>query len=437
MTRPFALLVVAALAGITTAQPPPAPEKVLLYEDFQTRKPVRIDIGTTLSGRLALPDRENKRDGKPEVVTVTGTARLDYDEVLLPRDAEGNLVALRQYRDVEFRRRLGDTDQQAGVRAGVRRMVVLRNAAGKKVPFSPDGPLTLAEIDVVRTDLFSPVLVTGLLPKPPAGVGNTWPASDAAVVELTDFNEVEKNELVIELAAFLMIDGRKHAKLTIAGTVRGTGEDGVSIQTFAGTGYFDTERKIFVSLSLSAKNQLLGPDGKTVNGEVAGTFVVRRAYVTDSPLTAEVVKGFEPTPTDAKTRLLFNDPEFGATFTYPRRWRLGTVGQGRLTVNEATGAAGIQLTRYAPDGTTVDKQFAEAKELAARQKWTVTGATPPKDGRFTLSVTTDKGDNLKLDTRVLSTADGVTVLSARYPVARAAELLPQIDSILDGVTLAK
>ena len=37
-------------------------------------------------------------------------------------------------------------------------------AKGKKVPFSPDGALTLGEIGVVRNDLFSPVLVPGLLP---------------------------------------------------------------------------------------------------------------------------------------------------------------------------------------------------------------------------------------------------------------------------------
>ena len=453
MKRPFPTVLgvlagcCAISAGVAAAQakpplPAPASEKHSLYEDFKSQAPVRVEIQTTLGGRLALPDRANERGGKPEVVTVTGTAKLVYEEVLLPRDADGNLVAVRQYREVDFRRRLGDTDQKAEVRAAVRRMVVLRSEAGKKVPFSPDGPLTLAEIEVVRTDLFAPVLVTGLLPKQPAGVGNRWPASPQAVAELTDYTAVEKNDLMVELVAFVTLDGRRHAKLTLSGEVRGQGEDGFGIQSFAGTAYFDLDRKMLVSLNLSAKNQLLGPDGKTVNGEVAGTFSVRRAPATGTDLAADKLKAIATKPTDATTRLLFDDPGFGVSFTYPRRWRLGTVGDHRLTVNEAAGAAGIQVLRVGPTETTAAKQFDEAKAFVARQKWTLTNSTEPKaaapgDDRFTLDATTDAGDKLRLEYRVLATPDGVAVLSARVPVARQAELLPQVESIFESVKVLK
>ena len=424
------------------AQDKPAGEKHALYEDFKSQSPVRVVIETTLAGRLALPDRENARGGKPEVVTVSGTARLSYEEVLLPRDADGNLVAVRQYREVNFQRRLGDTDQKAEVRAAVRRMVVLRSEAGKKVPFSPDGPLTLAEIDVVRTDLFSPALVTGLLPKQPAGVGNRWPASSQAVAELTDYSAVEKNDLVVELVAFVTLAERRHAKLALSGEVRGQGEDGHGVQSFAGSAYFDLDRKMLVALNLSAKNQFLGPDGKTVNGEVAGTFVVKRSPAAAAELTPDKLRAIDPKPTDATTRLLFDDPGFGVTFTYPRRWRLGTVGERRLTVNEAAGAAGIQVTRFAPGETTPAKQFDEAKAFVARQKWTLTNATEPKEtspgvSRFTLEATTDAGDKLRLEHRVLTTADGVAALSARVPAARQAELLPQIEAILESAAVVK
>lgn len=445
MKHPFVSIAVLSVflpcaisAGSIFAQAKPT-EKHSLYEDFKSQSPVRVEIQTTLGGRLAIPDRGNERGGKPQLVTVTGTAKLVYEEVLLPRDAEGNLVAVRQYREVDFRRRLGDTDQKAEVRAAVRRMVVVRSDAGKKVPFSPDGPLTLAEIDVVRNDLFSPALVTGLLPKQPAGVGNRWPASTQAVTELTDYAAVEKNELVVELVAFVTLDNRRHAKLTLTGEVRGQGEDGFGVQTFAGTAYFDMDRKMLVSLNLSAKNQLLGPDGKTVNGEVAGTFVVKRSPAAADELTGDKLKAIETKPTDATTRLLFDDAAFGLTFTYPRRWRLGTVGEHRLTVNEATGAAGIQVTRVGPTDTTIAKQFDEAKAFVARQKWTLTSAPEPKagDDRFTLEVAADAGDKLRLDYRLVASADGVAVLSARLPVEKQAELLPQVESIFASVKVLK
>ena len=445
MKHPFALLAVLPLvsacaipAGSVFAQSVPS-EKQSLYEDFKSQLPVRVEIQTTLRGRLALPDRENERGGKPQLVAVAGTAKLLYDEVLLPRDADGNLVVVRQYREVDFQRTLNDTAQKAEVRAAVRRMVVLRSEAGKKVPFSPDGPLTLSEIDVVRNDLFSPALVTGLLPKQEAGVGNRWPASTQAVTELTDYSAVEKNELVVELVAFVTLDGRRHAKLSLKGEVRGQGEDGFGIQTFAGTAYFDMDRKMLVSLNLSAKNQLLGPDGKTVNGEVAGTFVVKRSPSTGDDLSAEKVKAIVTKPADATTRLLFDDPAFGASLTYPRRWRLGSAGERRLTLNEAANAAGLQVTRVGPAETTIAKQFDEAKAFVARQKWALTSAPEPKPGddRFTLLVTTDAGDKLRLDYRLVTSADGVAVLSARLPVAKEAELLPQVESIFDSVKVLK
>lgn len=445
MKHPFPISVATAIlhacaisAGPSLAQTTPN-EKQALYEDFKSQAPVRVELSTTLSGRLALPDRANERGGKPQLVTVAGTAKLAYDEVLVPRDADGNLVVVRQYREVNFQRTLNDVPQKAEVRAAVRRMVVLRSEAGQKVPFSPDGPLTLAEIDVVRNDLFSPALVTGLLPKQAAGVGNRWPASAQAVTELTDYSTVEKNELLVELVAFVTLDGRRHAKLTLKGEVRGQGEDGFGIQTFAGTAYFELDRKMLVSLNLSAKNQLLGPDGKTVNGEVAGTFVVKRAPATGDDLSGDKLKAIDTKPADATTRLLFDDATFGVSLSYPRRWRLGTVGEHRLTVNEAAGLAGLQLTRVGPTDTTIAKQFDEAKAFVARQKWTLTSAPEPKPGddRFTLEVASDSGEKLRLDYRLVASADGIAVLSSRLPVAKQAELLPQVESIFDSVKVSK
>ena len=53
-------------------------------------------------------------------------------------------------------RKMGDDPQESTLRPGVRRLVVLRSRSAK-VPFSPDGPLTWGEIDLIRTDVFNPV----------------------------------------------------------------------------------------------------------------------------------------------------------------------------------------------------------------------------------------------------------------------------------------
>src|SRR5207302_9654634 len=61
------------------------------------------------------------------------------------------------FRSIEFQRNIGDREQQQTIRPAVRRLVLLRHN-NTEVPFSPDGPLTWGEIDLVRTDVFTPAL---------------------------------------------------------------------------------------------------------------------------------------------------------------------------------------------------------------------------------------------------------------------------------------
>jgi hypothetical protein len=430
-------VVLAGLPTICVAQ-----EKFELLETFRQDAPVRVELNTTLVGRLALPDRKNERGGKPEVVAVQGIAKLLYDEVLLPRNPDKNLVALRQYTEVAFERRLGDNDQKAEVRPAVRRMVVLRSEAGKKVPFSPDGPLTLAEIDVVRTDLFAPVLVTGILPAPSVVVGNRWKASDQAVIELTDYDLVEKNELVVTLAAIVTLDGRKHAKLTLAGSVRGTTEDGASIQTFTGTAYFDLERKMLVYLNLAAKNQLLGPDGKTINGEVTGTYIVKRSPAIKSMITTDMIQKLDTKPTEERTQLLYEDATVGLKLTYPRRWRLSITDGRTLTLEEASGDVTLAISRQSPkEPMTADRAVTDAKAFVARQKWqlldqTAPTTTTPGITRFTVKVQ-DGPDKSRIEYAILTQPEGTALATARIRDKAPAELTSQVENLFKAIQLVK
>ncbi|MFL6113210.1 MAG: hypothetical protein ACJ786_17905, partial [Catenulispora sp.] len=122
-----------------------------------------------LTGRLAVPLEKGK---PPQVVTLAGESRLLYDERVLAADEPNMLKAVRAYREVEFKRTLGMIAQEQSIRPSVRRMVVMKSGP-RKAPFSPDGPLTWGEIDAVRTDVFIPAAVPGLLPTGPVKPGQT------------------------------------------------------------------------------------------------------------------------------------------------------------------------------------------------------------------------------------------------------------------------
>src|SRR5579885_1798030 len=182
-------------AAATLAAPVLAQNPVTLAERFDTADPYRVELKVRLSGRLAIPQEKGK---PPEVLPVTGESTVLYDERVLPADEPRTGKAIRVYREVQFARTVGGKDQKAEVRPAVRRMVVLRSERGKKAPFSPDGPLTWGEIDVVRTDVFSPALVAGLLPDKPVRPGDRWRVAAAAVTELTDLDPIDEGGLVAD-----------------------------------------------------------------------------------------------------------------------------------------------------------------------------------------------------------------------------------------------
>ena len=137
-----------------------AEETVRLKELFPADYQYHVSTRVTLSGQLTLPPPE--KDKRPVPLSVKGSSAIDYDERVL--DAKDDAVArtVRVYRQMEFERKVGDQAQTSTLRPEVRRLVLLREK-GFKGPFCPEGPLTPGEIDLIRTDVFTPAL-TGLLP---------------------------------------------------------------------------------------------------------------------------------------------------------------------------------------------------------------------------------------------------------------------------------
>lgn len=425
-------------SGVAAGQGGPVP----LRETFNPDVAYRVTLESKLTGRLAVPQPDKKT---PEVLPFVGQSTLDYDERPLPPTEDGAARVIRNYRKVEFARTIGDRPQTAEVRAAVRRMVVLRGAKRKKVPFSPDGALTLGEIEVVRIDVFSPVLVPGLLPPNPVQPGDKWPASDAAVVELTDYDAVESNALTVEFVAVVTLNGRRLAKLALAGAVAGVTEDGPSRQAISGTAYFDLDDQRLSYLKINGKSQLLGPKGVTA-GEVAGTFTLTRAKA-DAPggLTPDALKAIDLLPTAANSQLLYDDPATGVRFLYPRRWRVGATAGRQLALDEATGQAGLLLTTTPPDQTpTAAGYLAEVKAFGTKQGWTVTNETAPARSpgepavdRFALDVTA-KGETLRLPYAVVTTPDGGATVAARVVAGpQAAALEADVEGIVRSIRLAK
>jgi hypothetical protein len=305
---------------------------------------------------------------------------VEYDERILDVGSDGQVrKTLRLCRRTDFRRTVGDRPQENALRPEVRRLVLLRHQ-NKEVPFSPDGPLTWGEIDLIRTDVFTPALV-GLLADHPVRIGDRWSATQAAVQELTDLERIEEGSVECRLEQFTTVEKRRHARVAFRGSVRGANEDGGNRQQLEGYFYFDLESNHLSYLFLQGKHSMLDKDGKEV-GRIEGRFVLtRQAHTRAAELTDAALKGVATEPNDDNTLLLYDNPDLGARFLYPRRWHVAGVRGTQVTLDAADGN-GLLLTldplTRAPTG---ERFLNESREWLSKQQAQLQRVTPPRTVR--------------------------------------------------------
>ena len=267
-------------------------------------------------------------------MSVRGNSAIEYDERILDVGPDGQVrKTVRLCRRTDFRRTVADRPQENSLRPQVRRLILLRHQ-NKEVPFSPDGPLTWGEIDLIRTDVFTPALA-GLLAGHPVRLGERWSATQSAIQELTDLRRLEEGSLECRLeqpdhrgettarARFL---SRRHPRHN---------EDGPNRQELEGYFFFDLESNHLSYLYLQGKHFMLDKGGKEV-GRVEGRFVLtRQANTRSSDLTETALRGLVTEPNADNTLLLYDNPELGVRFLYPRRWHVASVRGTQVTLDSA------------------------------------------------------------------------------------------------------
>lgn len=375
MKHALVVHVVGILSLLNLTRKGDAQEAVHLREHFSSASQFQVSVRVELSGVLNLPAEKNQ--AQTQQLKVTGKSAIDYDERVLSVSKDGAVTrSVRLYRRVDFQRTVGTQQQQSTVRPAVRRLVILRQQQ-VEVPFSPDGPLTWNEIDLIRTDVFTPALV-GLLPDGAVRSGDRWNASLSAIQELTDMEKIEEGQVVCKLEQVTQLANRKHARVSFSGSVRGLGEDGPNRQQLEGSFFFDLEANHLSYLSLQGTRQLVDKDGKAA-GTVQGTFVVtRQPQPGGKDLTDEALRGVALEPNENNTLLLYDNPELGVRLLHPRNWRVAGVRGRQLALDEHKGS-GLLLTLEPLKDVPAAAQFLqESRTFLEQKKATILGTDKPR-----------------------------------------------------------
>jgi hypothetical protein len=366
----FLLTILGASGGWLPAS---AQAPVTLRETFQPGAQFHVSTRVELSGTLTPP--APPQGGAAKALAVTGQSTIEYDERLLGADSQAART-IRIYRQIELRRKIGDEPQQSTLRPAVRRLVVLRSRTAK-VPFSPDGPLTWGEIDLVRTEIFTPALAA-LLPDRPVRPGDRWQAGTGAVQELTDLERVEEGTIECRLDELTTLAGRRHARVTMSGSVRGINEDGPTRQQIDGHFYFDLESNHVGHVSFKGVHLLLDATGKEA-GRIEGRFTLtRQANQRSADLSDQALRGLVLEPNADNTLLLYDNPDLGVRFLYPRRWRVGAVRGRQVVLDEAKGNGLLLTLDPLPRVPTGAQYLAESRDYLEKQKAKVLRIQPPQ-----------------------------------------------------------
>jgi hypothetical protein len=409
------------------------PQPVRMVEAFTPGYQYHVSCRVNITGTLNLAEAKEKQ------LALTGASVIEFDErVLAEKDSKVDKT-IRVYRKMDFDRKVGDQKQQSTLRPQIRRMVIMRHNQ-YEVPFSPEGPLTWGEIDLVRTDVFTPALA-GLLPPQAVKPGERWQATTVAVKELTDLERIDEGGLTCTFETITTLVGRQQARVSFQGSVRGVGEDGNARHQLDGQLYFDLTSNHLSYLHVKGTQHLLDKNGQP-QGLVEGTFVLTREPVTQArELTDADLRGLVLEPNEDNTLLLYEHADLGVRFLYPRRWHVAGVSGRQIALDDKHGN-GVLLTLDSLTKLPTAAQFhQEARTWLTQQKATVFRMDNPKTlapgvENFATDAEISK-QRIVLDYYVLRQASGGATLVARLAPNDLVGLRKDLERIVKSAQFTK
>jgi hypothetical protein len=255
---------------------------------------------------------------------------------------------------------------------------------------------------------------------------------------------IEEGSLECRLEQLTTLEKRRHARVAFRGTVRGTNEDGPNRQRLEGYLYFDLESNHLSYLYLTGEHALLDQSGKEV-GRIEGRFVLaRQAHTHCAELTDAALRGVALEPTPDNTLLLYDNPDLGVRFLYPRRWHVAGVVRGSQVTLDGADGSGLLLTLDPPGRVPPGDRFlAESRDWLQKQKARLLRIDPPRTVRqapplehFTLEAEM-AGQRFVMDYYVTRQALGGATVAARLPPRDLAELRKEVERIAASVAVTR
>jgi hypothetical protein len=372
--------------GSLACPPAAAAEKFTLKESSAEGQIELLETRVSVSGTAQFAIEKTKSVSHP----ISAEATLKYRERRLPgagRDAEA-LRGLRRYEDLQSEIRVAEHVTTTRLRED-RRLIVANGRREGIFFYSPTGPLTAAELELLRAPADG-LGLAGLLPATPVAVGETWTPPSWVAQMLTDTEAASKAELSCTLATV----EDDTAKVTLDGLVEGASSGSSCNVQLKGFFLFDLKSGRMTRAELDqTEKRSIGPVSPGM--KITAKAIVARTVTNDAAGLGDAEAAAVPLePPAALTLLRFRAP-WNVELEHDRSWRVfqqsPQVAVLRL-LDKGTFVAQCNLAPVraaAPGEHVTEKQFEDdiRDSLGARLKSIEQRETvPTDDGRFVFRV---------------------------------------------------
>jgi hypothetical protein len=298
----FAALPAVQAAELYTLAPPAAHSAVQA-----------VEIHFQISGTAEFAIEKGQSLAHP----LSAQATLKYRERALPgsgREAQ-TLRALRYYDAIDAKIRVADHETNPQLTDN-RRSLVAEGRRDGILFYSPQGPLTALELELLRAPGDSLALL-GLLPPKPVARGEKWSPPAWAGQLLTDTEAVAKSDLSCTLES--VTDGQ--AKVKFDGKLEGATAGSSGKIELHGFYLYDIKAQQMTRAELEqSEDRTIGPISPGL--KVKATSVVTRTLATDEGgLTKEAAAAVPLEPPAALTQLIFH-AAWNVEFRHDREWHV-------------------------------------------------------------------------------------------------------------------
>jgi hypothetical protein len=289
-----------------------ASNAVELTDQAKDEQVYRVKVGLSVDGRLY------PQPGADKALPLKVNATLHYLERRLAgtgREAQ-SLRAARYYQKASASIEAGIQVSNALLGDG-RRLIVARGTAEGMELFSPSGPLTYPELELLRVPADS-LAVQGLLPDSAVEPAETWKPAPWVLPLLTGIEAVQKSQLSCKLERLTA----ETATISFQGEITGAILGASAAITLEGTLQYHLRGKYVARVELTqTEKRAVGAVAPGLDLKAQAAFE-RAVEQNPSRLTGQDLAAVPLEANEASRLLVFDAPDWKMRFYHDRNWHL-------------------------------------------------------------------------------------------------------------------